>query len=652
MRVRRLVLLCLIGACGGGGADAQLSGGARDSQNPARSPAAPKHAAELPLPAGALQRLGGTRFRDSGSITGIALSPDGRFVAGGWEGTSVWSTATGERLFPQGTLAARVLGFAGDALVFAEARDPLTVVSTGSWTERRKLAACGHEQTLAIAPSPDGSQLAAICSGSEAQPRRRTLRLQSVSGGDPIVIGRIDDRDDGGFAWSGDGSWLAIELVHGIEIVDVKARRMTRLPAISMFNRTPFAFAPTGAALAYAELPDVSKKATIRIRDLAGDRELAAHPVAMYVGAMAWSRDGKTLALTRDNVDSTELASAVTTLDIATGTRRDLASHSPRPVAITFDRGNRLWLAVGNAVVLWDLDTDSEVIGPVGHRNGIAALAYRADGTLASASFDHTMRIWQLPTGSSRELRLSGNPHNVDDDPRKVPLGAVIALAWSQDGTRLYEADDGGSGSVRVWDPARGVQLRASATRYVKALARAPDESLVVETWTSLGHRLLRVAPDGHTLWDHDTGAVRVAVSPDGTRAALALDDKRIRLLDMLSGDVLEEWLHPGFVRGLAFSPDNTRLAINSESSVMVVRLDGRDRAPAFTIDEKWPAAFAFTPDGRLILAMDNGDVLVTKDGAIATRFHAPRAQAIAVAPDGKTFATGGYDGGILIWPL
>src|SRR5262245_28727880 len=73
----------------------------------------------------------------------------------------------------------------------------------------------------------------------------------------------------------------------------------------------------------------------------------------------------------------------------------------------------------------------------LGHRAAVAAVTFRPDGRrLASASFDHTIKIWNVATGG--EVRTFAG----HDDK-------VLALAYAPDGSRLASA--GQDGTIRLW---------------------------------------------------------------------------------------------------------------------------------------------------------------------------------------------------------
>ncbi|MFE2302454.1 WD40 repeat domain-containing protein, partial [Streptomyces sp. NPDC059445] len=72
----------------------------------------------------------------------------------------------------------------------------------------------------------------------------------------------------------------------------------------------------------------------------------------------------------------------------------------------------------------------------------MAAVAWGPDGTrLATASHDHTARIWDPATGGVLHTLLGHS-------------ASVAAVVWSPDGTRLATASH--DHTARIWDPATG----------------------------------------------------------------------------------------------------------------------------------------------------------------------------------------------------
>ena len=117
--------------------------------------------------------------------------------------------------------------------------------------------------------------------------------------------------------------------------------------------------------------------------------------------------------------------------------------------------------------------------------------AFSPDGTkLATASSDHTARLWDVATGQVQEV-LSGHEDN------------VWTLAFSPDGTTL--ATGSSDGTARLWDVSTGQvqEVLSGHEGIVTTLAFSPD-----------GTTLATGSYDGTArLWDVATGQVQQVLS-------------------------------------------------------------------------------------------------------------------------------------------
>jgi WD40 repeat protein len=168
------------------------------------------------------------------------------------------------------------------------------------------------------------------------------------------------------------------------------------------------------------------------------------------------------------------------------------------------------------------------------------------------------------------------------------------------------------------------------------------------------------------------TNVVQRAVSPDGTRLALAMTDERIELRD-LRNPVLMRELPPGRgkIRGLRFVPNSAqRLLVivsgtNPELKYWLWNFDSNEEPRAIETgvrgDSVGPTVlFALSPDGRLLaipeVSNDSARIRLHNLENHTTRYMAVRTKRLvsaAFSPDSALLAAGGLrDRPVRFWEM
>ena len=329
-----------------------------------------------------------------------------------------------------------------------------------------------------------------------------------------------------------------------------------------------------------------------------------------------------------------------------------LRGHDGGITAIAFDRMGRLLATASrdHTARLWDVVTGQLLHDLTGHGNAVIAVAFSPDGnTLATASWDRTARLWDVASGALLH-ELSG--HRAE----------LTALAFSPDGSTLVTA--GWDTTARLWNVRSG-QIIDTLVRHQAAVTtlafNAPGNRLatggrdgLVNIWAlnhadqdNLYYALL------YELRGHRGAITDLLFNNAGDKLVTAGWDGTARVWNMNTGDTLiTRDTHGGPINTLAlFDNDNANLlAAGSEDS----RLTLWTLEPGQTLRSQYYtfapdfAMYPQQPDNRngveLIAAIDNGMVHVIDAKTSQTRYvmplHSEDEIKIAFKKDGKRLAT------------
>jgi len=616
------------------------------------------------LPPGARFRLGTTRLHHENRVLGLAFSPDGKSIASveysgelrlwdtrtgrllrqltdepshPWrtisfskdgskialvQGNAVrlWETATGRLLrkvvpdAPGGKFYAATFTPDGKHFLTSGKEEPVRLREIDSG---RVVRSCGDGRVpiCSLTVSPDGRQLVLWFVGEEdfpLEPEHLAPRLYDLASGRELRRIQVNGESPLQVVFSPDGRRLIVNTGQGLRFLETASGQ--EVLRIRTGDSGFAAFSPDGRLAAICQGAD---KARIDIWDLLTGRRLRQVRGPSFIGEVALSPDGKSLAYGDSHIQ------------------------------------------------IWDLDSGKARLTFPGHKDTVVSLAVSADGkVLASGGADSRVLLWDLTTAK---------PLGQLDLPEVFWIGYSVEF-FSRDGRFLrlsntfedFTWDLAGGKRLHLWrgsDMGRGiVSPDASCRAFVDRAAGS------VEIRDVNGERVRqRLRVQALEKGDSITMPEPVFSADSAILATASCVERKpatetVHLWDVKTGRLLHRFRkETSCPNRLVFSSDRTMLAAIGDGASSPSLWDVKTGQQLHILEplskDPLDVEAAFSPDGRLLAVSDYRGQLTLYSTATGKRLHRWRghdnpAVALAFSPDGRSLYSGGHDTTIVGWDL
>ncbi len=357
------------------------------------------------------------------------------------------------------------------------------------------------------------------------------------------------------------------------------------------------------------------------------------------LGSVAWSPDGKTLAVPT----STGLY-FYSFNGLKFSEERNLA-EGKFLINSLFSPDGKLVYSGSNDGEIFIINSSSGQVEALleGHEDEVSTISITNDGSkLASGSRDHTIRIWDLSTREQLQLITPGR-------------GFVLSVSFSPDGSKLASSTAYPELIVHLWDVESGLEIQNNqgCEGYDWEVRFNPDgKSIVIDCGIPI-------------FWEFESGKVwspikswigKSVFTPDGEQMIAEGDDRVIVIRNAINWE--EERVISGLtenVKQLSITPDGAYLAaVMSDNSIQVWNLNEGQVLDSISGSSfgNWIRFSEFRSDNRVLVTADyEGEIKYwgVDQQKVTKQFSTTYRGMLAVSPSRYEIAAA-YNDQIAIW--
>ncbi len=549
-----------------------------------------------------------------GSVTALAMTPDGKLVISGSDDKTlkVWSLETGTELFTLNghSKSVNAVVVTPDSKLVISGSDDKTLKVWSLETRAELFTLTGHHGSVrALAVTPDG-KLVISGSGNMRNPFASTEN--------------IFDELLSFFNGSTENTLKVWNLETGAELFTLPGHS----ESVNALIATPDG----------KQVISGSSDKTLKVWNLETGVELftlTGH--SNWVNAVAVTPDGK-------QVISGSSDKTLKVWNLETGKKLfTLTGHSGlvNAVVVAPDSKQIISGSSDKTLKVWSLEAGADALTFTGHGSSLNAVAVTSDGKRVIFGDDYTLKIWDLEAKNKLfSLRGKANALAVTPDSKLVIAASgnktlkvwdletkkklftckghdsyVNSVGFNPDKKRIISGSD--DGTFKVWNLKMGSELftltnsNPDKNVRVRPLAATPNglqvifvlddfesKNNTVEVWNiETREKLL-------TFTAHDSDTVTATVTPDGKQMISTANNRTLKVWSLKTGKELFTLTgHSSKVNAIAVTPDGLRMVSASyDRTLKVWDLSNRKIITSFT-GESALTCCAVAPDGVTIVA-------------------------------------------------